>query len=622
MLQLSLIGELRVETDRGPAVLPPSRKTRALLAFLALAGRAQSRERLTQMFWDVPDDPRGALRWSLSKLRELLGDDARDRLVADRVTVSLVLEESEVDVLRLRALARRLDAATVSELEAAAVGLQGELLQGLDLPDCAGYQAWLVAERNEFAQIRRRLLSRLIESFSGSDRVRALTFAALAVQLDPDDEAAGRVLAELGSGPQSPEDRHAQADDSASRDATARLLNRPAVAVLPFENLSGDPEQEYFADGMAEDLITALCHWRWFPVIARNSSFVYKGKSVDVASIGRDLDARYLVQGSVRRAGDRIRIAVQLIDTETGHHVWADRFDGTIGDIFELQDRLTESIVTRLEPELARSEGIRAERKPPQSLGAWDLNLRALALLRRGRPRDIAEAQTLLQESLALDSASGQTQALYAFGLYQQALLVWTADPIASSGTFLAAARQAVELDSGNWLGHALLGMSVLWNRRDYDGAALATQRAVELNPSAAMAHQFYGCVLIFDGRPADAVAHLQAALRLNPRGDAATLLLADLALAHLLMRQFDESVYYARRAIAEFAGDVRAWQRLTSSLGHLGLEDEAAEALRRLSRRQRGLSLQYFEATYPFRFPDHRDLFEGGLRKAGWIPQ
>ena len=620
MLQLSLIGELRIEINGDPVALPPSRKTRALLAFLALADRPQSRDRLIQMFWDVPDDPRGALRWSLSKLREALGEDARDRLVTDRATVSLAVQEGEVDVLRLRTLVRRLDSASVDELEAAAAGLRGELLEGLDLPDSTAYQAWLVAERNEFALTRRRLLEKLIGELSESDRGRALTYAALAVQMDPEDAAARRSLAELDSGPKSSVEPRARVEETSGPDVTARLLNRPAVAVLPFENLSGDPEQEYFADGVAEDLITALCHWRLFPVIARNSSFVYKNKSVDVATIGRELDARYLVQGSVRRAGDRIRIAIQLVDSETGHHIWADRFDGTVGDIFELQDRLTESIVTRLEPELVRSEGIRAERKSPQSLGAWDLNLRALALLRRGRPRDIAQAQALLQESLALDAASGQTHALHAFALYQQALLVWTADPIASSGTFLAAARQAVETDPGSWLGHALLGMSVLWNRRDYDGAALSTQRAVELNPSAATAHQFRGCVLVFDGHPAEAVVHLQAALRLNPRGDAATLLLADLALAHLLMRQFDESVYYARRAIAEFAGDVRAWQRLTSALGHLDLKDEASEALRQLLRRQRQFSLPYIDATYPFRQSEHRELFEGGLRRAGWI--
>lgn len=623
MLKLRLLGELAVERGGGAVRLPPSRKTRALLGYLALTGRPQRRDRLVQMFWDVPDDPRGALRWSLSKLREVVDEPGRERLTADREVVALVVDDEEVDLLQLRKADRDLASAELRLLQAAADSAAGDLMAGLDLPDCAAYQAWLVAERDQAAALRRRVLNELMRR-AGGDRDLALKYAAMAVQLDPDDAEAQANLDRLRQTSPTrndPQQTPAVADvpQPSAAELTRRLLSRPAVAVLPFENLSNDPGQDYFADGIADDLITALCHWRWFPVISRNSTFAYKGRRVDAMTVGRDLGARYIVQGSVRRASNRVRISAQLVDAVSDHHIWADRYDRELGDIFELQDELTQRIVTCIEPELARTEQRRAEAEPVQRIDSWDLNLRALALMRRGRPADLSKAKELLTESLALDERSSRTHALLAYCLQQQALLGWTADPVAASGTYLSAARRAVELDASNWLGHTLLGLSVLWHDRDFDAAAESTRRAVELNPSAALAHQYLGCVFEFDGHPGDAIPHLQAALKLNPQGDATPLLNADLALSHLLLRNFDDAVHYARRAIAAFSGDVRAWQRLVSALGHLGQQEEAAQSLRQLLKRQPRFSRAYVEATYPFRFPDHLDLLMQGLAKAGW---
>ena len=656
MLTLRLLGELEVERDGLPVRLPQSRKTRALLGYLALAGRPQRRDRLVSMFWDVPDDPRGALRWSLSKLREVVDEPGQKRLLADRETVAFAPDDAEIDCLRLAALAQAgPEGADPAALSAAAEAvLRGELLQGLELPDCAGYQVWLVAEREQAAKLRLSLLT------AAASRLRerpedALRYARAAAELAPQDGAARaalvrllaaadrpleaeeqcraglRELAEAG-GPGAAELESAWAElqnparqppprrpDQASDSESARVLSRPAVAVLPFENLSGDPADDFLGDGIAEDLITALCHWRWFPVIARNSSFVFKGRHVDITAVGSELGARYVVEGSVRRAGDRVRVTAQLIDASTGHHVWAQRYDRQIDDIFALQDELTEQIAVHIEPELSRAERQRAERKPQRNLAAWEINLRALGLIRKGGPADLQEAQRLLQESLRLDPTSSRTHAIKAFGLYQQALLGWTADPIAASASYYRDAHRAVELDEDNWLAHALLGMSVLWHRRDFDTASHEVFRAIDLNPSAALAHQFLGCVLIFDGRPAEASPHLEAALRLNPRGNAATLLLSDLSLSHLLMGKHPEAVAYARRALNEFPGDTRALQRLLAALGHLGAAEEAAETLRLLEKRQGRLTLDYIDATYPFRRPGDRDILLDGLARAGW---
>lgn len=647
MLALRVLGELAVLRDGAEVRLPQSRKTRALLGFLALEARPHRRDRLVSLFWDVPDDPRGALRWSLSKLREVVDDDDLHRLIADRETVAFSRERTEIDL----AIARALDTGTAStaSLEAAEAAFTGELLTGLDLPDCHDYQAWLAAQREEAVGLHRRLLDALCTRHADHPE-RALPFARRFVDRAPHDaEARARLLRLLvASGKRQEAEEHYRlgsrlldeaggagaatlrkawielrqppaAQPTAASVAPATMLNRPAIAVLPFENMSGDPEQDYFADGMTDDIITALSQWRWFPVIARASTFAYKGRVADVLATGRELGARYVVQGSVRRAGERLRITAQLVDALGGHQLWAERYDRSIGDVFALQDELTAAIVTQVAPELARVEGQRAERKAPGDLNIWDLNLRALALIHQGTAEAFREARSVLERSLGLNPSGSHTHALVAYANYHEALLVWLGNVEDTSGRVLRAAQTAVQLDERNWLAHALHGISVLWHRRDYDTAAQAEQQALVLNPSAALAHQFQGCVLTFAGEPRQALVHLEAALRLNPQGGATTLLRADMALAHLMLGQYQEAVATARQAVGQFGGDVRALQRLAAALGHLGRQTEAAEALEELQRRQGNLSRRYIEATYPFRDPAHLDALVEGLTRAGW---
>jgi adenylate cyclase len=397
------------------------------------------------------------------------------------------------------------------------------------------------------------------------------------------------------------------------------ILRRPAVVILPFLNLSGDPAQEYFVDGMTEDLITALAQWRWFPVIARNSAFAYKGRAVDVTQVGRELNARYVLQGSLRLAGDRVRINAQLIDAGNGHHLWAQTYDRRLGDIFDLQDEITRAIVVAIEPQIAQAEQRRAARARPESLDAWDMSLQALAQIRQGSASGLVEAKRLLGQATALDPTSSYAQSLLALAEFQGALAGWTRDPAGMLGKTLAAAETAVALDDGDWLAHALLGIATLWVRRAYDKAILEEELALALNPSASIAYHFLGCALTFDGQAAAAVPKLAAILDIDPRFAFLPVTLADLGLAKLLIGEPMVALGFIERSLAEQPNNVRAWQRKTVVLAHLGRIEEAQGALAQLLRLQPSFSAGYVSATYPFRDPAHAAIFADGLRKAGW---
>lgn len=687
---LRLLGTLEVSRDGALLPLPQSRKTRALLGYLALTGKTHSRDRLVSLFWDIPDDPRGALRWSLSKLRSVLDDDDRLRVRADRDVVTLDLTDISLDIDVLREMASNgfRDSTTQGLLEMID-RFDGDVMAGLDLPDCHEYQFWLVAEREDAAALKARVHRELVERFT-DEPLRALPHARAVVDFDPYNEEAHAVLvsrltaagrrdeaeahyrralheieqegfratrlreawsaqsqnapvrkatlsdepAEIpamalpGAGRPDPAKTNGGSENASANsngagtsppNAASELMRRPAVAVLPFDNMMVDREQDYFADGITDDIITALSQWRVFPVIDRASTRAYKGRHVQASVVGAELGARYIVQGSVRRGGKRVRVIAQLVDAETGLTIWAQRFDSDVEDVFEMQDDIAQQIVVEIEPELSRAERSRNERVAPQRLDVWDLNLRAIDHIYKGSPQELDAARALLDSSLSLDPDSSYTHSLLAYCLYHQALLVWTtSDPRTMTISFLETSRRAVELDDSNWLGHALLGMSVLWRLRDYATAESEEQRAVTLNPNSALAHQFNGCVYNYNGQPEAAIPYLATALRLNPGPISATLLLSDMALAHMLLGDLDEAVTFARRAISKFNGNGRAWERLTASLGLQGRIDEAEACFQSLSELSGVPDVDYLDITYPFRDPNHREIMMTGLSAAG----
>ena len=393
---------------------------------------------------------------------------------------------------------------------------------------------------------------------------------------------------------------------------------RPAVAVLPFDNLSGDPAENYFVDGLTDDIITSLSYWRWFPVIARNSTFSYKGKPKNATHIGRELNAAYLLEGSARRGGNRVRISAQLIDASSGQHLWAERFDRELADVFALQEEIAERVVVAIEPELHRAEKQRALRTRPEHLGAWDLTLKALALQERMSRAGHKEARDLLTGALKLDQNFALAWSMLALCHYHEGILGWTADRAASLKASQEAAERAVELDELDWLAHALRGMGRLWNERDHDAALAGQQRAVGLNPSAPLARHFLACVHEFSQRPAEAIPHIETLLRLDPRYRFTSLALADQALCRFLLGELEQARVDAEKAVRLQPANVRARQRLVAVLAELGHSEAARQAASELLELQPEFNRDYIETTYPFQSAEERERFIGALRAAG----
>jgi adenylate cyclase len=393
-----------------------------------------------------------------------------------------------------------------------------------------------------------------------------------------------------------------------------------AVAVLPFDNLSGNPAEDYFVDGLTEDIITALSYWRWFPVVARNSTFAYKGKAKNITEIGRELGAAYVVEGSARRIGEQVRITVQLIEAARGHHLFADRYDRRLADVFLVQDEIAERIVVSIEPEIHRAEAQRSARKHPSDLNAWDHALKALSLQERMSQAGHAEARNHLKAALQIDPTSARAWSLLSLCHYHEGILGWVGNRGDALLSSLEAAERAVSCDDRDWLGQALRGMGRMWTERDFASALEGEECAVGLNPSAPLARHFLSCVLEFSGRPADALPHLEAILRLDPRYRFRSLALADQSLCHLLIGDLDKAIHTAENAVRIQPGNVRARQRLVAGLSLKGLDDAARTAAQELSRLQPTLDVAYIDETYPFMLMDQRNKFVGALRRTGLL--
>jgi adenylate cyclase len=392
---------------------------------------------------------------------------------------------------------------------------------------------------------------------------------------------------------------------------------RPAIAVLPFDNLSGDPEQEYFADGIAEDLITRLSALRWFPVIARNSSFVYKGKAVDVKQVSRDLGVRYVVEGSVRKVADRVRISAQLIDATTGAHIWAERYDRELRDIFTVQDEITEVIVGSVAPELERSERDRAGRKEPQSLDAWDNLQRGWWHHWQLTEDDNREAQSSFRRAIELEPHSSDAFSGLATAHWAAVAFRWSDSLAQSVAEMNRAARRSVELDSSNAFGQLTLSGAYGFTGQ-LDEAIAAAERAVDLNPSLSPAWAFLAAGLAIAARPDEALANAEKGIRLSPSGPMIFLSFWAAAAAEFSGRRYEEAVEWARRAVRSNPKWLFGWTILAASYAQLGRADEARRAGEELSRLAPALSIAAMMQTLGAADPDYRDRVIDGLRKAG----
>lgn len=395
-------------------------------------------------------------------------------------------------------------------------------------------------------------------------------------------------------------------------------LNQPSIAVLPFANLGGDTGQDHVADGLTEDIITALARLRWLVVIARNSTFVYKGRAADVRQVARDLGVRYVLEGSVRTAGSRIRITGQLIGAETGQHIWAERYDRDAQDIFAVQDDITERVVAAVEPCLYAEEDIRASGEPPDGVGAWGLAVRALGLLSRVDERRNAEAQDLLRRATTLEPGHARAHALLGWAVWWAACGCWNPDWHGGLRQAAGHAQDALSFDPADPWARMVSGLC--HSSMGLHGRALVDLRtALDLNPSFALGHTALGWALLRAGRFDEAVAETGHALRISPRDRFAGFYSSIHGLALLGSRRFEEALPFLRASVAAFAGHAAHYDSLISCCGHLGLLEEAQEFIATRNRIGPALCLGVLRQNLA-RFA-HRDVFLDGLRKAG-VPE
>jgi len=413
------------------------------------------------------------------------------------------------------------------------------------------------------------------------------------------------------------------ADDAAAGGAAesatpsaAAILSRPAIAILPFENLSGDPEQDFFADGLSEDLIAVLSSWRSFPVIARNSTFTYKGKAVKVQQVAQELGARYVMEGSVRTAGKRMRIVAQLIDAETGHHIWSERYDREIEDIFALQDEITNAIANIIEPELSRIEIRRTATRQPMNLDAWECYQRGMGLLGEFSKDSNAQSRAMFERAIALDPTYAQAYTGLAYSHHRDLVLGYSDDPEGSREKCGQAARRAIALDEADSFAHWIMALYYA-GRLETDKAVIDAEKSIERNPSNAVAHVTLGMVEIYSGRPDDGIGRIERGLQLNPTDVRNFIFYGHIADAHLAAGRFEEAVKWARKTVAHKPDFLTGHLILAAALGHAG-QSEAARAELAECRR---LDPDFLDKPHGWKYYRNQanlDVILEGLRKAG----
>jgi TolB-like protein/class 3 adenylate cyclase len=395
------------------------------------------------------------------------------------------------------------------------------------------------------------------------------------------------------------------------------LPDKPSIAVLPFPNMSGDPEQEYFADGMVEDIITALSQFKALFVIARNSSFIYKGRAVDIKQVGRELGVRYVLEGSVRKSANRVRITGQLIDATTGAHLWADRFDGTLEDVFDLQDRVTVSVVSAIAPKLEQVEIERAKHKPTERLDAYDYFLRGTASLHQGTKEANKEALRLFYRAVELDPEFSSAFGMAAWCFVVRKVNGWMDDLVREVAETRRLAQRATELGRDDAVALCWGGYALSYVAGDVDGGLAYIDQALALNPNLAAAWNFSGWIRIMLGEHQSAIDRFERALRLSPRDPTVFHMRTGIAYASLLAGQYEIASSMARDALRDqtWLGGLRVLAASKALAGHL---EEAREAMDRLLQIDPALRISNLKNRISPLQPNDLAKYVDALRKAG----
>ena len=411
-------------------------------------------------------------------------------------------------------------------------------------------------------------------------------------------------------------DAPAPATARTARPAGLPDSTRPAIAVLAFNNMSGEADQEFFSDGISEDLITALSKLRWFFVVARNSSFSYRGRAVPMKQLADELGVDYVVEGSVRKDGNRVRITVQLIDVATGSHVWAERYDRELADVFAVQDEITEAIVAAIEPQLYAAEHFRARRKAPENLDAWELVMRALSHFWRMTREDNTAAQQLLEQAIAIDPNYAQALAVLAVSRTFGARMGWE-DTQASAEFAERAGLTAIRADGEDPWAHVALGAAYSYLGRIEDALA-CYETAISLNPSFSLAHGYYALVLSWNGRFREGAEAARRALNLSPHDPFSAIFYGVAAYAAYVERDYAEAIRLSRESIRLRADFVGGYRVIVAAAGMADDKELAKVMLPELHRVHPDISLAWVAQQLPLPLVEEREHFLEGLRRAG----
>lgn len=617
-LELRFLGPLAVIRGGRRQDLPPSKKTLALLAYLALTGRPHRRDSLCELLWDIPDDPRAALRWSLSKLRPLVDEADRPRIVADRTNVAFEPSGADIDVLQIRqVLANGVDNVPTDDLAALADRCSGEFLQGLDLPACPGFQAWCVAEREDLRTQRAGLLTELVRRLADMP-ADALPFARQIVELDPFDEAGRARLVELLVAA----DRRAEAEQQyrAGRQALEELgaplsgqleaawrarradstvvarqtepseaakpdSGRPTVAVRPFECQDGEADAQRLVAGLTDELIAALASWRTFPVVGHETVLAHDHNAVDPRELARRLGARYVVAGGVRRVDRLLRFNVKLIDAISGYQVWTARFDRPAAGDTDLVDEIAYRIVSSVAPAVEQAEFRRSVARAATDLTAWDCYVRGVANLNEANAAGTDRARAMFVQAIAQEPDFSEAHAGLAMTHLRDLLFERSEERARSLADAFSSAHRAVALDHESSYAHVSLGSCYVWTGRQ-EMAIAEMRKALALCPCNTHARFSLGNQLDIAGQHDEGIALLEDAVQSNPRNPRGQMYLCSLARAYLNARQYEEALDLLLDVIGRTPGDPYAHFLLAICHGLLGETDAAraaADACRRI---------------------------------------
>jgi DNA-binding SARP family transcriptional activator/cytochrome c-type biogenesis protein CcmH/NrfG len=656
-LKVRLLGGFELSGPSGTTLTVPTRKAKALLAMLAREpGEFQARETLAGTLWPESSETRArsSLRQSLKLLRRALCDVGPKVIVGNANLLALEPAETWVDVTLFEQLS---EAGTPDALEKAAALYRGDFLATL-LPPSEPFAEWAMLEQTKLRERANGTLGALLRHYSDEGEWgRAIQTAVVLLGLDPLREDVHRELMrlyqkqgrrgaalqqynhckdvlwrDLGVRPepdteelyqqirnQAPTVRLERSDDHQRRPVDA-LLNRPAVAVLPFKDLTDDPGGRILCDGLAEEVIGALAGWRCFPLVASRSTFTYRDKPVDAAGIADQLHARYLVEGSVRRSTNKVRVTARLIEGESGHYLWMEKFDLAASDILELQEEAAKRIAAVVEPELEKAEFQHIIKKQTEDLSAWECYIKGMSLLNLDTTEGNARARALFDRAIRLDPTYSDGFMGLAFGFLRDIGADGSTD---AREELLArgrdAAQEAVALDSNSSAAHLSLGTAYVWSE-DFDAAMAETEAAIELNPSNAHARLALGNRLDLVGRTVEGIMEMERSLYLNPRDPHRWAYMSFLARAHTDARHYEEALGWAQEGLQLKPDQPDQHFRLAVCLGHLGRAEEARGALARCERLRPGYVAKR-AAWRPYADPSRNQHFFAGLRKLGLLP-